>query len=179
MLTDAEINSLIKAGGLVRWDPRLGERVGAQPRVILLLPDVAAAIDKPRWPLGDNETARGPKLRRQAFHAQLTRFVEGKSMVVTEEIKRLSRRDAAYSDLFSFRSRPPNPQVRLFGYFAKPAVFVGLDFLERDELGDDEKRWLEMAKGASANWRALTKNDPMEARSPVRTKAELARYIDE
>lgn len=178
MLTDAEIDSLIKSGALVRWEPRLGGRVSAQHRVILLAPSVAAEIDAPRWPLSDEEPTRGPKLRRQAFHAQLARFVEGGNMIVTEEIKRLTPKNAHFEDLFAFRSRPPNPQVRLLGYFARPGVFVGTAFRQRDELvGEDE--WTEAAKSASEHWRSITPKKPMAAPNQIRTKAELARYIDE
>ncbi len=180
MLTLDQSIQLYGHSGLQLWNPNFGSRPRVTKRLLFMTRAVLLEVESDEWPPGEEENGLDARARKTNFQSQLVRFVEGATLRVNDEIKLLTPTDPNFADLFAFRSRPPSPQVRMLGYFARPAMFVAVGFEQRDDLeGLGAPGWASAAANAASEWQALRiSGSRMAAAPPCVTRQQLGKYLD-
>ena len=145
-LTLAELEAMCLGSGaqLERWRVR-GGRAPPAGRGLYLMKGVHAEIYSKPWPraaedLSDLITAK----RRAAMHAVLERFAIGHAMIIRSDMKELGtlQRRQDFRGWWEIRSQGPMTETRLFGFFALPGAFIGVDFQPRDRFGGrNDPQW--------------------------------------
>jgi len=119
----ATISNVVDDGDLVTYRPKLKAREHRQ-RSIYISQSLKVWFDED---LPNVPCERGHRVSPNAYtHSLLKRFITGERFVLTDEYKKLDVRQPVWT----FR-----PQgVRVFGYFYKRAVFIGVTGALRCEL---------------------------------------------
>jgi hypothetical protein len=132
------IGELVKAGGLVPYQPTILRPVHAQgPRYLWLTPETH------KWVLPD-AAHPDPRIGDEPLSHlgdQLNAFVAGEFMENGLDIKRLC---PPKNDIWTIRSHLKQPQLRVFGWFVLPKLFVAAHYAVRDDL----------EKGKGPKWNA-------------------------
>jgi len=95
--------------------------------------------------------------------ADLDSFVEGRKVIAVakhpfkggkkSDFKRLHK---ARDEVWEFRSRNPQPGIRILGRFAAKDIFIAFRWSERRELGGPHSRaWRNAMVGCKTDWRHL------------------------
>lgn len=116
------------------------------PRALFLLPEIY-------------EPVIGSDYRMGKLRADLDHFTEGGLIIVGQRTTRyahMKRLDPGEKEAWEIRSRDPLPELRLFGRFALPDVFVGTRLCDRDYLGiENSREWRDEINRCGADWRNL------------------------
>jgi hypothetical protein len=139
-LTYLSIVDTIKAveasGALVHYEPTIVRANHSDgPRALWLTPDCK------NWcfPTGPHPDIRIGQDQLAPLRVQLNLFVWGEFMEYDFDVKRLLPDE---QDIWTIRSYGSTPQLRLFGWFALPKLFVGSHIVVRDDLEDvDGPKW--------------------------------------
>jgi hypothetical protein len=122
------IQALEASGALVRYEPTVVRDPDPQgPRHMWLTPNIrdwcSPAGPHPDDRIGDESLA--------SLRDQLNAFVRGDFIEHGVDIKRLWPQR---TDVWEIRSYLKKPQLRLFGWFVRPKLFVGVHGAVRDDL---------------------------------------------
>ena len=145
-----QISRLRADGELVWLRPKFPG--SAMSRVILLTETVRRQI------LGqhpDNETA----IRMGRLRQDLDHFTEGGLILIARGKNNgcyLKQLNPHSDEIWEIRSRDPKPSLRLLGSFGETDVFIGLQLVERGELGGyQSQQWKIAIRQCKAEWRRL------------------------
>lgn len=179
-LTKKEIQDICDAGALIQWRPKTVAG-SLDRRVVFLDPTTYADFNAPTWSRDPLNTKDDPQSRRRQFYATVENFTSGGTPRPNLALKLLKPTSEEFENLWEFRSMPPEPQTRLFGYMAAPGCFIGLWFGLRSYLGDfNNPNWSQTAKLCSTKFSNLfPQHHPMHCTPPVDTVSQLRNYIDE
>lgn len=128
------------------------------------------------------ETPQEANTRRNEVRALMARFVRGAGIRPHHHMTWLGGvSDPAFANLFEMRFVAPLGATRLIGYFARPAVFVGLCLKLRSELGEmGDPGWLLAAQDARQKWvRLFGQALPYKGKTPVDTRSQIESWTDE
>lgn len=131
-------------------------------RVICLSEELVGMVCGP-W-ADPNDAARWTALR-----ADLDAFIEGRKVVAVAkhpfkggkraDLKRLYK---ARDEVWEWRSRHPQPGIRIFGRFASTDIFVAFEWMARTELGGprdltgkESREWRYAKLRCKTDWRNL------------------------
>jgi hypothetical protein len=148
-----EVKDWCNRGYLILLQPASGNPI---VRVICLADDLAQQVFGP-W--ADTADA----VRWTSLRADLDSFVEGRKVIAVakhpfkggkkSDFKRLYK---AHDEVWEFRSRSPQPGLRILGRFAAKDIFIALRCSERRELGGPQSRaWRNEMVGCKRDWRRL------------------------
>lgn len=145
------LDSAHTAGALHFWTPLLP---GPHVRVLYVATDLLDEI---------RSDERDP-YRMGQLHRDFDRFCQGGLITIgygRESRCLMKPLDPRADEVWELRSRDPRPQVRVFGRFAAPDVFVATNAEYRDELGEPDltrwegNNWPAEILRCKARWRVL------------------------
>lgn len=148
-----ELLNRVNERRLTRLMP-LFPRVGLPTRQIFVSNEIEELIEGP-WHSPEWEE------RCNWLRGDLDRFTEGGLLAIASapykgKTSYLKRLDPADREVWSIRSRDPEPGIRMLGCFAKKDVFVALTWRERAPLlGPNSRGWRDAAVSARTEWNNL------------------------
>lgn len=150
----ALIQQHIDDGRMVLWESEM--RGDAAGRTLLLTRQIAEELESANW--DDPALAQ----RYGLLQLDFSRFSRGDTIAVAMSPYEkggnafLARIDPVEYGMWSMRSKPPSPTIRVIGGFAEVDVFVALDSRPREMLdGPGGRKWAAFREDALARWADL------------------------